>query len=137
MFGTSGAYGAPGAARARYRDVDLNSRVEGASPHRLIGILFEELTRTLDTMAAALAAGSGSFRAGMPERRARATSILLGLEGSLDHAQGGELSAGLAAVYREARRLIGDALARNDPAPIVQARTMLGEIAEAWSRIGG
>jgi flagellar protein FliS len=136
MFGTSGAYGAPGAARARYRDIDLTSRVEGATPHALIAILFDELGRTLDTMAAALAAGSGATRAGMPERRARATSILLGLEGSLDHATGGELASGLAAVYREARRLIGDALVQNDAKPILQAREMISEIATAWARIG-
>ncbi|WP_419827948.1 flagellar export chaperone FliS [Sphingomonas sp.] len=136
MFGTSGAYGAPGAARARYRDIDLTSRIEGASPHALIAILFDELGRTLDTMAAALSAGSGATRAGMPERRARATSILLGLEGSLDHATGGELASGLAAVYREARRLIGDALVRNDPKPLVEARRMIGEIADAWTNIG-
>jgi flagellar protein FliS len=30
-----------GAARARYQNVDLTSRIEGASPHALVAILFE------------------------------------------------------------------------------------------------
>ena len=129
MFGTSQA-----AARARYRNVDLGSKVEGASPHRLIGILYEELLKTLDAMTAAMAGDAP--RATMPARRARASSILLGLETSLDHANGGELSAKLALVYREARRLIGEGAARNDPQRIGQAREIVAEIAEAWNVIG-
>lgn len=128
MFGQTGY----AAARARYRDLDLSSKVEGASPHRLIGILFEELLKTLDTITAGLAAGTAAGAAGMPERRARAASILLGLEGSLDHSSGGELARGLAAVYREARRLV----AAGDAASVQRAREIVAEIAEAWSNIG-
>jgi flagellar secretion chaperone FliS len=128
MFGQTGF----AAARARYRDLDLSTKVEGATPHRLIGILFEELLKTLDTISAGLAAGSAPFSPGMPERRSRAGSILLGLEGSLDHANGGELARGLAAIYREARRLVGE----GDAESIAKARVMIAEIAEAWSSIG-
>lgn len=132
MFGQTGY----AAARARYRDLDLSSKVEGASPHRLIGILYEELLKTLDTMAAGLAAGGDATKMGMPVRRARAMSILLGLEGSLDHDNGGGLSQGLAAVYRETRRLIGEAITNSDPAPLAQAREIVSEISDAWTQIG-
>lgn len=132
MFGNAGY----AAARARYRDIDIGSKVEGASPHRLIAILYEELLKTLDTIAAGLNAGSSANRPGMPERRGRTMSILMGLEGSLDHGQGGDLSQGLAAVYREARRLIGEGMREQDPKRIIQAREMVGEIADAWQRIG-
>lgn len=132
MFGNAGY----AAARARYRDIDIGSKVEGASPHRLIAILYEELLKTLDTIAAGLNAGSSANRPGMPERRGRTMSILMGLEGSLDHSQGGDLSQGLAAVYREARRLIGEGMREQDPKRIIQAREMVGEIADAWQRIG-
>jgi len=123
-------------ARARYRDIDITSKVEGASPHRLIAILYEELLKTLDTIAAGLSAGSGANRPGMPERRAKGLSILMGLEGSLDYGQGADLSRELAAVYREARRLIGEGMGQQDPKQIIQAREMISEIADAWGRIG-
>ena len=42
-----------GAARARYQNVDLASRIEAASPHRLVAILLEELLKALDAMEAA------------------------------------------------------------------------------------
>ncbi|USI73709.1 flagellar export chaperone FliS [Sphingomonas morindae] len=132
MFAHTGHAG----ARARYRALDISTKVEGASPHQLIGILFDEVMKTLDTLAAGIAAGNGPTSPGMPERRARAVSILLGLEGCLDHGQGGELAAGLAAIYREARRLLGEGLEKRDLAPLVQARDLIAEIAEAWGKIG-
>ncbi len=125
-----------GAAKARYATIDLSSKVEGASPHQLISILYEELIKTLDTMAVGLAANGTLSRDGVIARRSRASAILMGLEGSLDHAQGGELAQGLAAIYREARRLIGEGAAQHDPKPIIQTREMIAEIAEAWARIG-
>lgn len=133
MF-ASAAY-AP-AARKQYAAIDLGSKVEGASPHRLIAILYEELIKTFDALAVGLAANGTLSREGAIKRRSRASSILLGLEGSLDHAQGGELSRGLASIYREARRLVDAAVAQHDPKPIIQAREMIVEIAEAWAKIG-
>jgi flagellar secretion chaperone FliS len=123
------------AAKARYRDIDIGSKVEGATPHRLIAILYEETLKLLDTIAAGLGAGSTAARPAIAERRAKVMSILMSLEGSLDHGEGGDLSRGLAAVYREARRLISEGLVENDPKRIIQAREMIGEIADAWATI--
>jgi len=68
-------------------------------------------------------------------RQARALSILHGLEGSLDFEQGGDIAHSLSAIYREARRLVIEAGRTNDTAPLLRAREMLGEIAEAWSAL--
>src|ERR1700744_2475578 len=93
------------AAKARYNSIDVDAKVEGATPHGLIAILYEELLKGLDTLAAGLSANGTLTRTGAIQRKARATGILKGLEGSLDHAQGGTLARDLATVYREARRL--------------------------------
>jgi flagellar secretion chaperone FliS len=129
-------YGNPASARARYNTIDVASQVEAASPHRLIAILYEELLKQLDTIVAGFRAGATATRPGMPERRSRANTILMGLEGSLDRGQGGDLAQGLSAIYREARRLIGDGMTQNDPQRIIQAREMMSEIADAWAEIG-
>jgi flagellar protein FliS len=71
-----------GNARARYRDIDVGSRVEGASPHRLIAILFDEIDTSFDAMTAALERGD---RGRAMTAQSRALSILHGLETSLDH----------------------------------------------------
>lgn len=122
-----------GAARASYQNIDLNSRIEGASPHRLVGILFEELLKTLDAMAAA-ADKRDLGQVGV--RQARALSVLNGLESSLDMERGGEIAQSLASIYREARRLTLKAGRECDRDQVQHVRSMLNEIAIAWEAIG-
>ena len=122
-----------GAARARYQNVDLASRIEAASPHRLVAILLEELTKALDAMAAACRVSDSAQR---NLRQSRALSVLLALEGSLDFEKGGDVAGSLAAIYREARRLVAAGGRDNDPEAIMKAREMIGEIASAWDSIG-
>jgi flagellar protein FliS len=132
MFASTGY----AAAKQQYASIDLGSKIEGATPHRLIAILYEDLLKTFDALAVGLAANGTLSRDGVIRRRSHANSILQGLEGSLDHAQGGEIAGGLAAIYREARRLIAMGAVQSDPKPIIQAREMIAEIADAWARIG-
>jgi flagellar protein FliS len=121
-----------GAARARYQNVDLTSRIEGASPHALVAILFEELLKSLDALQVAWARKDFTQRGA---RQQRALSILHGLEASLDVENGGNVAASLAAIYAEARRLVIAAGKQNDPSSITRAREMLAEIATAWQAI--
>jgi flagellar protein FliS len=111
----------------------MSSRIEGATPHGLVAILFDELLKALDAMSAAIRRGDIVQRGA---RQARALSILHGLEGSLDFEQGGDIAQGLSAIYREARRLTIAGGQANDAETIVQAREMLGEISAAWNQIG-
>jgi flagellar secretion chaperone FliS len=121
-----------GAAQARYQNVDLASRIEAASPHRLVAILLDELLKSLDAMAAACRVSDFAQRG---QRQSRALAILHGLEGSLDYDKGGDIAASLAAIYGQARRLILAGAAENDPAHLVKARDMIAEIASAWDAI--
>src|SRR3712207_4563692 len=90
-----------GTARVRYQNVDLSSRVEAASPHELVVILFDELLKALDAMAAACRRKDYGQRGA---RQSRALSILHGLESSLDFEEGGEIAASLGAIYAEDRK---------------------------------
>lgn len=121
-----------GSASARYQSVDLVSRIEGASPHQLVQVMYEELLKALDAMAVAARRGDYVQRG---ERQSRALAILTGLETSLDFDKGGDIATGLVAVYREARRLVVAAGRENDPDRIQQARDMLFEISSAWESI--
>lgn len=125
-------YGAPNGAKARYQTVDLESRIEGASPHGLISILFEELMKSLDIMMAAQNAG---MTAKAIDRQTRASNILLALETSLDFRNGGEIAVNLAKVYREARRLVQQGGRNRQPELIELARSYLAGIVEAWEAI--
>ncbi|MEJ7933346.1 flagellar protein FliS [Sphingobium sp. AN558] len=131
MFYNQG-YAGSTAAR-RYAAVHSGSRTEGATPHALVKILFDELQIALD--AASLAEGNGD-RLKVSDKQARAMSILFALESSLDFHKGGDIAMGLAQIYREARRLLLVGAKERAAEPVDQARIMIAEIAEAWSQIG-
>ena len=121
-----------GAAQSRYRSIELTSRIEGASPHMLVMIMFEELLKSIDLMAAAMRRDD-HFKKGRSQ--ARALAILQGLEGSLHFEKGGQIALSLAAIYREGCRLVIAAARDNDETALVKAREMLQEIASAWEAI--
>lgn len=120
-------------APGRYQAVDLASRIEAASPHALVVIMFDELLKSLEAMAVACKRRDFSQRG---TRQARSLSILHGLEISLDMERGGDIANSLSLIYREARRLIIAAARDNDPRAVSQAHEMLQEIASAWEAIG-
>ncbi len=120
-------------AASRYAAVHAGSRIEGASPHTLVRILFDELLIAME--AAALAERQGD-RVKAAEKHARALSILHALDSSLDFERGGDVAIGLAQIYREARRLMIMGANERSPEPVGKARDMIAEIAEAWNQIG-
>jgi len=120
-------------AGARYRNIEAQSRIEGATPHKLIAVLFEELSRAMDALKLAMERGDVPRQA---DRQARALSILQALDASLDMAKGGQVAANLSKIYREGRRLIAQGGREKSVAHVVRAREMLAEIASAWEQIG-
>jgi flagellar secretion chaperone FliS len=122
-----------GAATARYQGVDIASRIEGATPHQLVQILYEELLKSLDAMAFAALRGDYVKRG---RHQSKSLAIITALETSLDFDKGGEIASGLVTIYREARRLVVAAGREGDAQSVVKAREMLGEIASAWEAIG-
>ncbi len=123
----------PSFAGHLYHQIGAESRVAGASPHALVTIMFEEVLMALDT---AIAAAHSHDAILLSDQRYRALSILIALEASLDFRAGGDLAVSLARVYREASRLVRTANDSISIDNIIKARTMIGEIADAWFAIG-
>ena len=130
MYRAAGQFGGAG---ARYRNIENAARVEGASPHKLIAILFEEVLRAIDATKLAMERGDIARQA---DRQARALSILQALDASLDVERGGEVAKNLSKIYREGRRLIATGTREKRSDLIAKARDMLAEIASAWETIG-
>ena len=126
-------YGRFRAGTARYQSVDIASRIEGATPHQLVQIMYEELLKALDAMAFATARGDYVQRG---QQQSKALGVLTGLETSLDFDKGGQIAVDLVAIYREARRLVVAGGRENDARMVSQAREMIQEIAAAWDAIG-
>jgi flagellar secretion chaperone FliS len=127
-------YGRPNLLRAQsqYKSLELASRVEGASPHALVAILYEELLRSLDVLGAALRQGRDLAR---EPSAARARSILTALVASLDFDQGGGVAQTLAGVYRAMTRQLSEAIADQDNAKLSELRDGVTTIKESWAQL--
>lgn len=129
MFGTQGYAKAAG---NRYAAVDAGSKVEGATPHMLVKILFDELMLSMEASAIAMR-GDDSRKA--RDKQTRALTILHALESSLDYERGGEIAVNLAVIYREVRRRLLAAVPEKDSDKALSAHWIIGEIADAWNQI--
>lgn len=122
----------PAIASQHYRMLDLQSRVASASPHGLVGLLYEELLQSLDLIIAKHA--KGQVIAGSTGL-AKAISIIVALEGSLDFEKGGELARSLVRIYRSAARSLNDAARNDDISKIKEVRSAISDIAYAWQAL--
>ncbi len=130
MYASSQRAANPG---AQYRAIDVSSKIEGASPHRLVSILYEELVQALATMKLAIQRGDASRH---NAAQARALAIVQSLDGSLDFARGGEIARALSSVYGEVSRLTTLGGKARDAEAIGRAQKLVAEIADAWNQIG-
>ncbi len=119
-------------AADQYLALELNSRLEAASPHRLVSILYEELTRAIEVAVRTLATGRAI--AAHPQVH-RAHSILMALEASLDFKAGGALSVSLAAVYRSMRKELSQAARAGDAGKLSALQKGVESVATAWAAV--
>ena len=113
-----------------YSDVALASLVDGASPHRLVEILYDELLKAIDLM---LLASEKGMVAQAARARTKAVTILAGLDSGLDLAAGGELAVTLGRFYRGAARTLGRVDVEGSE--IEMLRASIAEVAESWRAI--
>ena len=122
----------PNLTLADAQSLDLGARVECATPHELVAMLFEGLRDALGGAERALAHGRAALRV---KSVTRALAILDALDASLDFTRGRDVARALAAVYAQVRVLIvaGNAEARREL--FSAAAGQIAELDEAWSEI--
>jgi flagellar secretion chaperone FliS len=116
---------------ARYREFDLASRTEGATPHALVAMLYLELQIALQVLGKALERDDSALLASQHER---ANTILAALEGGLDKTGGQEFAIQLAHIYRQMRHRLSVARS-GDQSALDEVEEGVGNLAEAWNAI--
>lgn len=127
----------PASSRAAnaYRQVGVQSGVDGASPHRLIQMLFEGLMQNLHAARGALVRSETDLKG---RHLTNAAQILEeGLKASLNREQGGDLARNLATLYDYCIRQLTRANLRNDAQMIEEVIALLEPVARSWSEISG
>ena len=122
----------PGQARMHYEAMAYSSRIEGASPHELVSILYEELILALTLLSFAMQAGD-SVKTNA--QFGRASGIIHALEAGLDHDLGGTLAESLAAIYRSARTEMMMARETRNSERIDRLAQAFSDMSDSWKKI--
>lgn len=118
-----------------YRSVGLETAVTGASPHQLVGLLFDGLQQSLASAKGAILSGDIAAKGRAINRAVRILEE--GLKAGLDTNKGGELAVNLRGVYDYCIFKTTEANFRNDPALIDEVSRLIQPIADGWSQIKG
>jgi len=119
---------------ATYQQMEIESDVRGADPHRLIVLLFDGAESALRQAQMHLATNNIE---GKSESLTKAIEIILdGLSASLNLEEGGELANNLRALYNYMVSRLIHANIHKDATAISEVQTLLGEISGAWREMG-
>lgn len=119
-------------ALRHYHALALASRLDAATPHQLVGYLYEELGQALAVAMAVL--DRGESLVGEPNAL-RARSILVALAAGLDRERGGSLASTLGDVYRSMLKALASAIEQSDRAGIEELAAGVDALAESWKKI--
>lgn len=116
----------------QYRQTAVSSAVLDASPHQLVSLMLAGARERAQLAMACLERGD------LPRKSKaihEASTIIGGLDGSLDMSAGGDIASGLAALYDYVQRRLVEANANNDATPLGEVDGLLADIENAWNAI--
>lgn len=126
-------FGSPRNPVAAYASVGVETSVPNADPHQLILLLFEGAKIAIS--AARMHMAQGNIAAKGSSISKAIDIITNGLNASLDHEAGGDLTIKLGALYDYmAQRLLWANL-KNDVAALDEVMRLLSELHGAWAQI--
>ncbi len=117
-----------------YGAVQVATDVATADNVKLILMLFDGLLESLAVATGHIQYGNVAEKG---KAIARASRIVLGLQGALDFERGGELAVHLDELYGYVNRRLIHANAHNDLEAINEVRSLVAEIRDAWCTLPG
>ena len=114
-----------------YKNVERQSAAESEDPHAMIGALFDELVKRMQTFSQNLNGDEAALH-NRNECYGRSLAILHALQSCLDFEQGGEVAENLFRLYEFARQQLLESFRSGNPERINLAITSLVEIRDAW-----
>ena len=133
MFSTGSSLGSRKPSAHAYRDIGATTALDGASPHKLVSLLYSAL-------ATQVACARGALKRGDIAEKARAIShaarvVEEGLRMPLDMNGGGALAANLSDLYEYIARQLTLANLRNDDALLEECARLVETLREGWDGI--
>ena len=122
-------------AASAYKRVAADTSVQGATPHQLVGLLFDALLQSIANARGALERGETAAK-GMAIGKA-VRLIEEGLKAGLNLEQGGDIAANLRGLYGYCVQRLTHANLHNDAAALEEVWELMEPLASAWKQIGG
>jgi flagellar protein FliS len=116
-----------------YRTVGVETGVDGASPHRLVAMLFEGFCDAVNQARSAMQRREIEGKCTAIGRAVRIVDE--GLRANLDLAAGGKLAQDLSALYGYVALRLTHANLRNDPAALDECVSLIEPVRSAWAAI--
>ena len=116
-----------------YARVGIETGVPGASPHRLVTMLFDGFAESIATAKGAMANGQIEIKGRAIARAFRIVDE--GLKASLDMTAGGTLARDLDELYGYIGLRLTQANLRNDAAALDECMALMKPLREAWMSI--
>ena len=108
------------------------SALTDATPHKLIGMLFDGALENLAKATGAITSGDVAVKG---EAIGKAMTIVDNLRAMLDSERGGEISANLEQIYDYICRRLLQASSEQDPAILKEVAGLLREVKGGWDSI--
>jgi flagellar protein FliS len=121
------------ALASAYRTIGVETGVDGASPHRLVAMLFEGFGDALAQARTALARREIDAKCRAITKAVRIVDE--GLRANLDTTAGGKLAEDLAALYAYVTMRLTQANLHNDPAVLEECASLMEPVRSAWAAI--
>lgn len=117
-----------------YSRAGVENSIAGASPHKLVMMLFDGAIMSVQRGKSCMQQGDVAAKG---ESISRAIAIIdEGLKVSLDEKAGGELAKNLKALYEYMSNRLLMANLKNDAEALDEVARLLGELKGAWEQIG-
>ena len=122
-------------AAAAYQRIAAETSVQAASPHQLVGLLYDALLQAIASARGALSRGDIAAKGVAIGKSVRL--IEEGLKAGLNLEQGGEIAANLHQMYTYSVMRLTQTNVRNDMAALEEVTRLIEPVAQAWKQIQG
>lgn len=115
-----------------YKKIELQTRIDAASPHELINLLLQGARTHIATAQGNIERQEIQEKG---EHISKALSIIEGLKTSLNHEQGGKIAENLYQLYGYIEYLLLKANRNNDQELLAQSNSLLAQVHQAWQDV--
>lgn len=120
-------------AASAYKRVAVETGVQGADPHQLVGLLYDALLQAMNQARGAIERGEVETKGAALGKAVRILEE--GLKAGLNLREGGELAHNLKGLYDFSVTRLTHANLRNDGAAVAQVVELIEPLAQSWQQI--